>query len=333
MQDDATFFTWCAETTQTHAPSIVALAVEASHRRFFRVQAADQPTRSWVAMNSPPELEHNEQFVTLAEVFAHHGIPVPRIISSDLERGFVLMTDLGGTELAQTYDTDLERAALTDAVTAISTLQTVRSQHIPAYDQARLSMEFDLFEQWLLLDFMGRKGAALAASGADILRTTKGLCIDTMLGQPQVCVHRDFHCRNLLFNDNQLGVVDFQDALIGPGLYDIASLLRDCYYRHDEPKVDHYLQLFLQHSPHFDAAEFIAVKRAFDLTAIQRQVKALGIFARLHLRDGKSSHLVWLQPVLQSLLMLAQRYPETEALGHLLDAMQKPLTDKLATLE
>lgn len=332
MQDDATFFAWCAETTQTNAPSILALAVEASHRRFFRVQSAGPPTRSWVAMNSPPELEHNDQFVTLAEVFAHHDIPVPRIIASDLERGFVLMTDLGATELAQTYNTNIESAALTAAVTAISKLQTVRSRHIPEYDQARLSMEFDLFEQWLLLDLMGRKGATLAAAGADVLRTAKSLCIDTMLAQPQVCVHRDFHCRNLLFNANQLGVVDFQDALIGPSLYDIASLLRDCYYRHDESKIDHYLQLFLQHSPHFDAAEFIAVKRAFDLTAIQRQVKALGIFARLHLRDGKSSHLVWLPPVLQNLLMLARRYPETESLSHLLNAIHQPLTDKLATL-
>ncbi|GIR63737.1 MAG: hypothetical protein CM15mP68_4030 [Pseudomonadota bacterium] len=90
----------------------------------------------------------------------------------------------------------------------------------------------------------GSPGVAVATSGANTLTTVKALCLDTMLEQPQTCVHRDYHCRNLLFNQNQLGVVDFQDALIGPGLYDIASLLRDCYYRHNEAQVDHYLVCF-----------------------------------------------------------------------------------------
>ena len=111
------------------------------------------------------------------------------------------------------------------------------------------------------------------------LTTAKALCLDAMLTQPQTCVHRDYHCRNLLFDDKQLGIVDFQDALMGPGLYDIASLLRDCYYRHDEAQVDHYLHLFLKRSPYFDATQFVSLKRAFDLTAIQRQLKALSFCA------------------------------------------------------
>ena len=160
----------------------------------------------------------------------------------------------------------------------------------------------------------GSPGVAVATSGANTLNTVKALCLDTMLEQPQTCVHRDYHCRNLLFKQNQLGVVDFQDALIGPGLYDIASLLRDCYYRHNEAQVDHYLGLFLQRSPYFDAAQFTSLKRAFDLTAIQRQLKALGIFARLHLRDGKSSHLVWIEPVLHRLIEVARTHSETQTL-------------------
>ena len=69
---------------------------------------------------------------------------------------------------------------------------------------------------------------------------------------------------------------------------------------------------FCNRSPHFDAAEFTALKRAFDLTAIQRQIKALGIFARLHLRDGKSSHLVWIEPVLRGLIEVTSHYSETK---------------------
>ena len=332
MHDDSAFFDWCAQMTNTASPRIQPLAVEASHRRFYRVHASEQDTSSWVAMNSPPALEQNDQFVALAGVFAQHNIPVPNIIATDLTRGFMLMTDLGAIDLAQTYGTTTEQPALTAAISVLIQLQEVTSEHIPLYDQARLVMEFDLFEEWLLREFVGSPGVELATLGIEALNSAKALCLDAMLTQPQVCVHRDYHCRNLLFDDKQLGIVDFQDALMGPGLYDIASLLRDCYYRHDEAQVDHYLHLFLQQSPHFDAAEFTALKRAFDLTAIQRQIKALGIFARLHLRDGKSSHLVWIEPVLRGLIEVTSHYSETQPLSHLLNDLQQPITDKLAAL-
>ena len=133
-------------------------------------------------------------------------------------------------------------------------------------------MEFDLFEEWLLREFVGSPGVELATLGIEALNSAKALCLDAMLTQPQVCVHRDYHCRNLLFDDKQLGIVDFQDALMGPGLYDIASLLRDCYYRHDEAQVDHYLHLFLQQRRISTRQNLLPRKRA-DPTAIQRQIK------------------------------------------------------------
>ena len=332
MHEDSVFFHWCARTTQNDAPIIQPLAVEASHRRFYRVQSPTQTTSTWVAMNSPPALEQNEQFVILAGVFADHGIPVPRVVATDLERGFVLMSDLGATELAQIYGTKNEQPALEAAVATLPILQTVTSEHIPAYDEARLTMEFDLFDHWTLRGLMGHEGAALAASGAKVLNAAKIACVTTMLEQPQTCVHRDYHCRNLLFNQNQLGIVDFQDALLGPALYDIASLLRDCYYRHSEAQIDLYLRSFLQQSPLFDPADFNALKRAFDLTAVQRQIKALGIFARLHLRDNKSSHLVWIKPVLQRLVKVTGAYEETRALSQLLRNIEPGLSDALGSL-
>jgi aminoglycoside/choline kinase family phosphotransferase len=332
MHEDSVFFHWCARTTQIDAPIIQPLAVEASHRRFYRVQSPTQTTSTWVAMNSPPALEQNEQFVILAAVFADHGIPVPSVIATDLERGFVLMSDLGATELAQIYGTENEQPALEAAVATLPILQTVTSEHIPVYDEARLTMEFDLFDHWTLRGLMGHEGAALAASGAKVLNAAKIACVTTMLEQPQTCVHRDYHCRNLLFNQNQLGIVDFQDALLGPALYDIASLLRDCYYRHSEAQIDLYLRSFLQQSPLFGPADFNALKRAFDLTAVQRQIKALGIFARLHLRDNKSSHLVWIKPVLQRLVEVTGAYEETRALSQLLRKIEPGLSDALGSL-
>ena len=156
MHDDAAFFDWCAQTTHTESPLIQPLAVEASHRRFYRVLANANDTSSWVAMNSPPTLEQNDQFVALAEIFAQHNIPVPNILATDLSRGFVLMTDLGAIELAQTYSTTTEQPALTAAISVLIQLQEVASEQVPVYDRARLAMEFDLFEEWLLRKFLGR---------------------------------------------------------------------------------------------------------------------------------------------------------------------------------
>ena len=153
-----------------------------------------------------------------------------------------------------------------------------------------------------------------------------------MLEQPQVCVHRDYHCRNLLFNQGQIGVVDFQDALVGPGLYDIASLLRDCYYQHAEQTIDYWLDYFLSRSPLFNTNDFAATKSAFDHTAIQRQIKAVGIFARLHLRDAKSSHLRWITPVVRSLITSTGAYNDTQDLHQLLGELLPRLEDNLGAI-
>ena len=330
MGDESTLLNWCTQVTGDSNLKSQPLAVEASHRRFFRLRSGADPNRRWVAMDSPPELEHNLQFLTLAEVFGAADIPVPKIIDKNIELGFILMTDLGELDFTHAYASTDSTIALQTAVDTLIQLQTVTSPHIPAYDEARLNMEFDLFEEWLLRQLLGSAGAALARNHTASLATAKAACITAMLMQPQVCVHRDYHCRNLLYNRDRIGIVDFQDALIGPGLYDLASLLRDCYYQHEEHTVDHWLHYFLSRSPHYDTAELAATKSAFDHTAIQRQVKALGIFARLHLRDNKNSHLRWILPVVRRLITTTAIYDDTQGLHRLLYELQQPLEDALA---
>ena len=332
MQDPSALFNWCTEVTQDSDLVFNPLAVEASHRQFFRLHSNTNPNRRWVAMDSPPELEHNHQFLILAKVFADQDIPVPTIIDKDMTRGFMLMTDLGDLDLAQTYASPVEEAALRAAVDTLIELQAVQSRHIPPYDEARLTMEFDLFEEWMLRQLLGDAGNDLAAKYATALAHTKNACIAAMLAQPQVCVHRDYHCRNLLFNQGQIGVVDFQDALVGPGLYDIASLLRDCYYQHAEETIDYWLDYFLSRSPLFNTNDFAATKSAFDHTAIQRQIKAVGIFARLHLRDAKSSHLRWITPVVRSLITSTGAYNDTQDLHQLLGELLPRLEDNLGAI-
>jgi len=133
--------------------------------------------------------------------------------------------------------------------------------------------------------------------------------------QPKCCVHRDYHCRNLLYNDGKLGVVDFQDALHGPVMYDIASLLQDCYHTFTPEQTSRWLQYFVSISPPLQDLAPDLITRWFDWTAIQRQLKAVGIFARLHLRDAKTTHLRHILPVLARLQTTTARYPEFAGLN------------------
>jgi aminoglycoside/choline kinase family phosphotransferase len=340
-----TILAWCREVTGVKI-SLLPLRVEASHRVFYR--ATGSSPVSWVAMSSPPKLENNDQFLALAELFHTNGLGVPQIIHKDLALGYFLMQDLGSTHLEDLYPATpiatalhtnsathpLAEHAIKSALDTLQQLQPIRSELIPSYDRARMEMEFDLFGEWFVQKLLGVK---ITNEQLHLLANAKQVLVSAMLEQPQACVHRDYHCRNLLYqNDNsgqqqKIGIVDFQDALIGPALYDPASLLRDCYYTFSEQDIDsmlgHYIStsaLFAKYD--YDAPEDNAkIKTWFDFTAMQRQIKAVGIFARLHLRDGKSSHLEHIPTVMKRLAVLTNGYSETQDLAHFFQSLDAPM--------
>ncbi|MDZ7668802.1 MAG: phosphotransferase [Gammaproteobacteria bacterium] len=280
------------------------LAVEASHRRFYRVRGTGA---SHVVMASPPDLENNDQFVTLARLFAAHGIGVPRLLAEDAGRGFFLMTDLGDVHFADVYARRGPDAVLPAALATLHRLQAIDDPAIPPYSRQRFADELDIYVTWCLGALLGEPAPdALAEAFEHLLAATDA--------QPRCCVHRDFHARNLLLRDDgTAGVVDFQDALRGPATYDLASLLRDCYYQLPEDAVAHWRDVYLQQTPlPVDRARFAA---DLDLVALQRQLKAVGIFARLYLRDGRDSHLCHIVPVLERISTLAAAYPELRSLA------------------
>ncbi|MBX3705040.1 MAG: phosphotransferase [Pseudomonadales bacterium] len=292
-----------------------ALPVEASNRRFYRVQtkALRSHPASWILMTSPPALERNAQFVELARVFAARGIGVPAILAEEPAAGWFVLEDLGTRHLADVYPTPERDAALAGALDTLLALQTVDDPAIEPYTRERFADELWIFREWFvegLLDIALPDGLA-----AD----TFGRLIDATDAQPRCCVHRDFHCRNLMYRpDGRIGVVDFQDALAGPAAYDLASLLRDCYYVFDEAEIGRWRDAYVARSPlPLDPATF---PRQFDFTALQRQLKAVGIFARLELRDGKASHLGYILPVATRIATLARRYPTLEPFARWLDA-------------
>jgi len=303
--------TWCRTAlnlTPAHSLQFDALRVEASHRSFYRLKSAELP-QTLVLMLSPPALENNDQFLRLATVFGNHGLPVPKVISSNLNKGFFLMQDLGSQHLQEVYGTAAQEQSLTAAIEALVLLSAVQDPAIPAYTAERLATELELFEEWFVQKFLQQQ-----LDSAAFQKTCVQL-VESAEQQPKSCVHRDYHCRNLLYQNNLLGIVDFQDALQGPALYDIASLLRDCYHTFDEAEIDQWLHFYVRLTPALETLPYAQVKRWFDFMAVQRQLKAIGIFARLHLRDNKSSHLPEIRPLLLRLLDLTAQYRDLENLN------------------
>lgn len=308
MTDDA--FDWARKRLPDFSDNtIMALRAEASFRSFHRLGTGPAgPADTCILMVSPPDREQNEQFETLARVFHQAGVPVPEILDADRSNGWFLLSDLGQRELADAYGTENESAALTAALTTLIQLQGVNDPAIPAYTAERFADELGIFREWFVAELLG---SLLPAGVERVFETLLGR-IET---QPVCCVHRDYHCRNLLFDPDtgRLGVVDFQDALRGPVSYDLASLLHDCYHTFSDAEVARWLTWYLEHTPLTLDPEAFAVD--VDHTAVQRQLKAVGIFARLRLRDDKPTHLNHILPVLKHLKHQTGHYPSMAPLA------------------
>ena len=294
---------WVRAKAPIPIEAVEPLRAEASSRRFYRIRGN---RASWVVMNSPPALERNADFVARQRLFARHGLPVPRILAHDSAAGYFLLSDLGSRDLAAAYSAPDRAQALEAAISHLVRLQAISAEGVPPYTEKRLTDEIGVFVEW----FLGALLQQEAPRSADSVFAT---LVQVAIDQPQCLIHRDYHSRNLLFSeDGHFGIVDFQDALIGPMAYDLASLLRDCYYHFDLAEIRHWQGRFRALAAWPLAAEQLS--RILDLTALQRQFKAIGIFSRLWLRDGKASHLRHIRPVLGAMIDIAGCHPETRKL-------------------
>lgn len=296
-------YSWLVDTldqTQTagpDAPVLQKLQTEASFRQFYRVTGAKEPL---VLMESPPAKEQNPQFIAVAEAFAAQGIRVPRVLAHNAPAGWLLLTDLGQTHFIDAYKEGNARPCLKAALTTLERIGCVTDPVIPDYTTQRLSDELDIFVDWLVRD------ACNLALPDKLFEGARDVLLANAADQPRVCVHRDFHCKNLLWEESvSVGVLDFQDALQGPAGYDLASLLHDCYWKFSDEVIDSVI-----------SEVSTTDRRAIDLLAIQRQLKAIGIFARLASRDNKTSHLPHIKPVLGNLVDLCSRYQELQLLSN-----------------
>jgi len=307
---------WLTSEAGLPACDITPASGDASFRRYFRVTLPDGGSR--IAMDAPPEREDCRPFVAVARALRELGLNAPEIHAEDLEQGFLLLDDLGSCPyLDALRDEAAVERLYGDALSALVVIQACGPRGgLPPYDRKLLLSEMALFRHWLLGEKLGLE---LTPAEGFMLDAAFDLLADNALEQPQVCVHRDYHSRNLMVTPSpNPGILDFQDAVIGPVTYDLVSLLRDCYIRWPRERVEEwamgYFHLAVQSGvlrPE-DEGNFL---RWFDLMGIQRHLKAAGIFARLDRRDGKPGYLKDIPRTLGYIVEVAASYPELKPLG------------------
>jgi aminoglycoside/choline kinase family phosphotransferase len=296
---------------------------DASFRRYFRIDTA--AGGSLVAMDAPPPMEDCRPFVKVAGLFAQAGVTTPAVFAADLDHGLLLLEDLGHTTYLQALQAGADADPLyRDALTSLVRIQAAsRPDALPHYDRERLMTEMRLFPDWYVARHLQ---ASLDDAARQSLETIFGLLAANALAQPPVWVHRDYHSRNLMvLPARNPGVLDFQDAVSGPAVYDLVSLLRDAYLQWpEEQQLDwaaRYWELARAAGVPV-AADFGDFWRDLEWVGLQRSLKVLGIFARLFHRDGKDRYLADLPTVMAHTRRVVERYRAFDPLRRLLDGLE-----------
>jgi aminoglycoside/choline kinase family phosphotransferase len=317
---------WLATELGTEAFSLEPASNDASFRRYFRAtpvagtRLARHDADSLIAMDAPPDKEDCRPFIRIASVFAAAGVNVPTVLAQDLTQGFLLLPDFGNTTFLAALNPETATRLYGDAIHALVAIQKISQPDIlPPYDRALLERELMLFPDWYV---KVQRDRVLTPAQEKVLRNAFDLLLENNLSQPCVYVHRDYHSRNLMVTAPNPGILDFQDAVYGPITYDLVSLLRDAYIDWEEQRV---LDWCIRYWEAARAAglpirtDFAEFYRDFEWMGAQRQLKVVGIFARLAHRDGKLGYLNDQPRVMAYLKKTCHRYRELGPLAQLLD--------------
>ena len=323
---EVAFQHWLAGLEAGHglyAGSVRLASADASFRRYLRIDSA---AGSRIIMDAPPDKENCHPFVKVAQLMQQAGLLAPEVLAWDEPHGFMLLSDLGTQTMMQAIDPAQPQANLglyLQAVDALVGWQTASKPDVlPPYDQALLKRELGLFPEW----YLGQhRGLTLDVAQQTTLDTAFATIMAQNLSAPSVYVHRDFMPRNLMVAGDQLGVLDFQDAVYGPITYDVASLMRDAFLSWDE---DFCLDITVRYWERARRAglpvgdDFGEFYRGVEWMGLQRHLKVAGIFARLTLRDGKPQYLADTPRFLGYIRATCSRYRELKPLLRLLDQVE-----------
>jgi len=302
--------------------SVAPASADASFRRYFRVTFDDGLTR--IVMDAPPEHEDCRPFVHVAGLLQDAGVHAPEILAQDLEHGLLLLTDLGSTTYLDALDESNADSLFGDALDALVKWQLAsRPDALPPYDEALLRRELNLFPGWYVARHLG---TPLTAPQQETLEGVQRLLLQNILAQPRVFVHRDYMPRNLMVCADNPGVLDFQDAVVGPISYDVASLFRDAFISWEEERVLDWAVRYWEKAGRAGlpvVADFGAFYRDMEWMGLQRHLKVLGIFARINYRDGKPKYLADTPRFVNYVRQVAARYNQLAPLARLFDELEK----------
>lgn len=314
---------WLVEECGLVSPTIQAMPFDASFRRYFRILTSKG---SFVAMDAPPDLERCDAYVAITKALRAQGLHTPEIIEADLDRGLLLLTDFGNdtylSVLQAANANDLYMAAL-DALVVLQACRSVPHWTVPEFGRTWMEQEWAWHKEW----FIGKLLALSLHQEEEKLDKCFSLLVASALEQPQVFMHRDFHSANLMRLGNQeVGILDFQDAFKGPLTYDPVSLLRDCYINWPEEKVRQWAIYYWQkwvdtNQFNISQEEFL---RWFDWMGVERHLKALFTFARKAIRDQQPHYLRHVPRTIHYLLQACRAYPELLPLYDFLNLKVQP---------
>ena len=309
---------WVRSSLGVERVELEPASADASFRRYFRVRA-DDATR--ILMDAPPDREDCRPYVAVTDLLAGAGVHVPAIHARDLDAGFLLLEDLGTRCYLDALDETSADRLYGDAIEAMLRMQVeIPPVRVPDYDTALVLRELALFDEWFLARHLGIE---LDGAAADVLSRSYGLLAGRFAARAPVFVHRDYHSRNLMKTvERNPGVLDFQDAVAGPAVYDLVSLLRDVYVEWPAPRVeawmlDYHREARARGVPVADGTE--AFLADVDLVGAQRHLKIAGIFARLCHRDAKPGYLRDIPLTLRYLRAECARQDGLAPLARLLD--------------
>ena len=314
---------WLNNILKNQEYTIKPASSDASFRRYFRIVSSNQ---SYILMDAPPEKENSKPFVEIANVLFNAGLNVPKIHKADFKKGFLLLSDLGNKTYLDELNQQNASLLYRDAYLALIKIQkNADTQSLKPYSDSLLMKELSLFPDWYL---KLHKSYQMNDSEKNILGLTFDLLIKNINSHTQVFVHRDFHSRNLMFCNGDLGenpgILDFQDAVKGSIVYDLVSLFKDAYIVWKEEEIMDWLIRYWEKAKQNklkvqdDFAEFY---RDFEWMGVQRHLKVLGIFARLNYRDHKANYLSDLPAVENYLRRACERYKDLHPLLKLMNKL------------
>lgn len=321
-QREQIIHTWITSVLDSDQFEINFLPGDASFRRYARIRLNN---KTFMLMDAPPEKEDCVPFVTIDQFFDTHGVRVPHIVAKNLQQGFLLLEDFGDVLLSTLLNDDTVDAYYAQSFKQLIELQAIDGvKQFPEYSYEKLLSEMQLLTDWMLPSLHIEPSKEEQA----LIKRTFAILANAALAQPQVIVHRDFHSRNLMKieGETELGVIDFQDAVIGADTYDLISITRDAYVQWNADQVYAWFKVFYDLLPETakQDRDFEQFKRDADLMAIQRHIKILGIFVRLFERDGKTGYLKDLPRVMWYLLEESKPYAELQPFMQFMHAKVMP---------